>query len=129
VRFGDDFVVGFGRRDDAERFQRELGERLARFALELNATKTRLTEFGRYASERRSKRGLGKPETFGFLGFTHICAKTKTGRFKLKRVTQKKRMRAKLREVKAEDAATHAPARPRSGALAAECPARALRVL
>jgi RNA-directed DNA polymerase len=102
VRFCDDFVVGFERRDDAERFQHELGDRLARFALELNADKTRLIEFGRYASERRSKRGLGKPETFQFLGFTHICAKTKTGRFKLKRVTSKKRMRAKLREVKAE---------------------------
>ena len=102
VRFCDDFVVGFERRDDAERFQRELGERLARFALELNADKTRLIEFGRLAAQDRRRSGLGKPETFQFLGFTHICAKTKTGRFKLKRVTQKKRMRAKLREVKAE---------------------------
>jgi group II intron reverse transcriptase/maturase len=102
VRFCDDFVVGFERRDDAERFQRELSERLARFALELNADKTRLIEFGRYAAPNRAARGLGKPETFQFLGFTHICAKTKAGRFKLKRVTHKKRMRAKLREVKAE---------------------------
>ena len=102
VRFCDDFVVGFERRDDAERFQRELSDRFARFALELNADKTRLIEFGRYAASNRAARGLGKPETFRFLGFTHICAKTKSGRFKLKRVTQKKRMRAKLREVKAE---------------------------
>ena len=102
VRFCDDFVVGFERREDAERFQRDLGERLARFALELNADKTRLIEFGRYAAQDRRKRGVGKPETFQFLGFTHICAKTKTGRFKLRRVTHKKRMRAKLREVKAE---------------------------
>jgi group II intron reverse transcriptase/maturase len=101
VRFCDDFVVGFERHEDAERFQRELGERLARFALELNADKTRLIEFGRFAARNRKARGLGKPETFAFLGFTHICAKTRRGRFKLKRVTQKKRMRAKLREVKA----------------------------
>jgi RNA-directed DNA polymerase len=102
VRFCDDFVVGFERRDDAERFQRELSERLARFALELNAEKTRLIEFGRFAARNRAARGLGKPETFDFLGFTHICGKSARGRFKLKRVTQKKRMRAKLREVKAE---------------------------
>ena len=102
VRFCDDFVVGFERYDDAERFQHDLSERLARFALELNADKTRLIEFGRFASPNRQRRGLGKPETFQFLGFTHICAKTKTGRFKLKRVTAKKRMQAKLRAVKAE---------------------------
>ena len=103
VRFCDDFVVGFERRDDAKRFQRDLGERLARFALELNADKTRLIEFGRFAVRNRAARGIGKPETFDFLGFTHICGKSgRGGRFKLKRVTQKKRMRAKLREVKAE---------------------------
>jgi group II intron reverse transcriptase/maturase len=102
VRFCDDFVVGFQRRDDAERFQRDLGERLARFALELNADKTRLIEFGRFAAQNRRQRGLGKPETLQFLGFTHICSKTRNGRFKLKRVTHKKRMRAKLHAVKAE---------------------------
>jgi RNA-directed DNA polymerase len=102
VRFADDFVVGFQHRDDAERFQRDLRARLAGFALELHPDKTRLIEFGRFASENRRARGVGKPETFDFLGFTHICAKTRTGRFKLKRVTSKKRMRAKLREVKAE---------------------------
>ena len=102
VRFADDFVVGFEHRDDAERFWADLRERLAGFALELNAEKTRLIEFGRFAAERRQRRGLGKPETFKFLGFTHSCAKTRSGRFKLKRVTDSKRMRAKLREVKAE---------------------------
>jgi RNA-directed DNA polymerase len=91
-------VVGFEHRDDAERFWGDLRERLARFDLELNAEKTRLIEFGRFAAANRKARGLGKPETFRFLGFTHICAKArKTGRFKLKRITDSKRMRAKLR--------------------------------
>ena len=102
VRFADDFVVGFEHRDDAERFHEELRDRLAEFFLELNAEKTRLIEFGRFAAERRQKRGLGKPETFSFLGFTHICAKDRKGRFNLKRITDSKRVRAKLREVKTE---------------------------
>ena len=100
VRFADDFIVGFEHRTDAERFQVDLRARLARFALELNAEKTRLIEFGRFAARDRMARGLGRPETFDFLGFTHICARTKRGRFKLKRITISKRMRAKLREVK-----------------------------
>jgi group II intron reverse transcriptase/maturase len=102
VRFADDVVACFQRRDDAERFWADLRERFARFALELNDDKTRLIEFGRFAVERRAARGLGKPETFDFLGLTHICARDRHGRFKLKRVTSKKRMRAKLHEVKAE---------------------------
>ena len=102
VRYADDFVVGFQHRDDAERFRAELTARLARFGLELAAEKTRLIEFGRFAADNRRARGLGKPETFEFLGLTHICAKTRTGRFKLKRITSKKRMRAKLRAVKTE---------------------------
>jgi len=102
VRFADDYVVGFERRDDAERFLADLRRRLAKFSLELAAEKTRLIEFGRFAAERRQKRGLGKPETFQFLGFTHICAKTRTGRFQLKRITDRKRLRAKLHKVKAE---------------------------
>jgi RNA-directed DNA polymerase len=73
--------------------------RFAKFGLELHPDKTRLIEFGRFAAERRSERGLGKPETFDFLGLTHICAKDKDGRFWLKRITVSKRMRAKLREV------------------------------
>lgn len=100
VRFADDFIVGFEHRTDAERFQVDLRARLARFALELNAEKTRLIEFGRFAARDRMERGLGRPETFDFLGFTHICARTRRGRFKLKRITISKRMRAKLREVK-----------------------------
>ncbi len=102
VRFADDYVAGFEHRDDAERFLTDLCERLARFGLELAAEKTRLIEFGRYAAERRASRGLRRPETFDFLGFTHICAKNRSGRFKLKRVTIKKRMRAKLQQVKVE---------------------------
>ena len=84
VRFADDAVVGFEHQDDAERFWADLRDRLAEFGLELNAEKTRLIEFGRFAAERRAARGLGKPETFRFLGFTHVCGKTrKAGRFKL----------------------------------------------
>ncbi len=100
VRFADDLVAGFQHRDDAERFWAELRDRFASFGLELNDDKTRLIEFGRFAAQNRAARGLGKPETFEFLGLTHICAKTRNGRFKLKRVTSKKRMRAKLRAVK-----------------------------
>ena len=103
VRFADDFVVGFEHREDAERFWSELRDRLAKFGLELNAEKTRLIEFGRHAARDRKARGLGKPETFRFLGFTHICGKTrKSGRFKLKRITDSKRVRAKLLAVKRE---------------------------
>jgi RNA-directed DNA polymerase len=102
VRFADDAVVGFEHRDDAQRFWADLRDRLAKFGLALNDEKTRLIEFGRFAAERRAARGLGKPETFQFLGFTHICAKTKTGRFQLKRITDSKRLAAKLRSVKAE---------------------------
>ena len=97
VRFADDYIVGFEHREDAERFLADLRERFAKFALELHPEKTRLIEFGRHAALDRRRRGDGRPETFEFLGFTHICATTrKSGRFKLKRVTSKKRMRAKL---------------------------------
>jgi RNA-directed DNA polymerase len=103
VRWADDFIVGFEHRGDAERFLDELRGRLAEFRLELHPDKTRLIEFGRYAAENRSARGAGKPETFDFLGFTHICAKSKqTRRFWLKRITIKKRMRAKLRALNIE---------------------------
>jgi RNA-directed DNA polymerase len=100
VRFADDFIVGFEHEEDARRFLVELRERLATFGLALHPDKTRLIEFGRHAAHRRAGRGLGKPETFDFLGFTHICGKSKTGRFWVKRVTIAKRMRAKLREIK-----------------------------
>jgi len=102
VRFADDYIVGFEHREDAERFLRELRERLAKFALELHPEKTRLIEFGWSAAQNRHQRGVGRPETFAFLGFTHICAKTKRGRFKLKRITIPARMRAKLHEVNDE---------------------------
>jgi RNA-directed DNA polymerase len=102
TRFADDFVVGFQHLGDAQRFLRDLRERFAKFNLELHPDKTRLIEFGRFAASNRKKRGLPKPETFDFLGFTHICGKTKDGRFWLRRVTIKKRMRAKLKQVKAE---------------------------
>jgi RNA-directed DNA polymerase len=74
-------IMGFQFRDDADRFLRALRERFAKFALELHPDKTRLLEFGRYAAEHRQQRGLGKPETFNFLGFTHICGKQRSGRF------------------------------------------------
>ncbi|HKW91280.1 MAG TPA: group II intron reverse transcriptase/maturase [Methylomirabilota bacterium] len=102
VRFADDYIAGFEHRQDAERFQADLRERLARFSLELKAEKTRLVQFGRYAAQQRAARGLGRPETFDFLGFTHICAKTRGGVFQVKRITISKRMRTKLREVKEE---------------------------
>lgn len=101
VRYADDFVVGFQHRLDAEQFYRELQDRFRKFNLELQANKTRLIEFGRYAAERRRRRGEGKPETFDFLGFTHICSTTKkTGRFLVYRRPMAKRMRAKLKEIK-----------------------------
>ena len=101
-RFADDFVVGFQHLSDARRFLDELRARFAKFNLELHPDKTRLIQFGRFAARNRKERGLPKPETFDFLGFTHICGKTKDGRFWLRRVTIKKRMRAKLKQVKTE---------------------------
>jgi hypothetical protein len=100
VRWADDFVVGFEHQGDAKQFLRDLRERFAQFSLELHADKTRLIQFGRFAAQNRAERGLGKPETFDFLGFTHICGKGRSGQFWLKRTTIKKRMRAKLAEVK-----------------------------
>jgi RNA-directed DNA polymerase len=100
VRFADDFVAGFEHQADAQQFLSDLRERLAKFSLELHPDKTRLIEFGRNAARARKARGVGKPETFDFLGFTHFCGKTKNGRFWLKRKTISKRMRAKLAEVK-----------------------------
>jgi RNA-directed DNA polymerase len=103
VRYADDAVLGFEHRAEAERFLRELRERLAKFGLELHPEKTRLIEFGRYANTNRERRGEGKPETFDFLGFTHWCGKgRKTGYFMVRRKTVKKRMRAKLEAIKAE---------------------------
>ena len=103
VRFADDTVVGFQYESDAMQFQKELKDRLLKFGLELHPEKTRLIEFGRFAAERRKKRKEGKPETFTFLGFTHICSKTREkGRFTIWRHTIKKKMRAKMKEIKEE---------------------------
>ncbi len=99
VRYADDTVVGFEHRADAERFLAELRVRLAEFALELHPEKTRLIEFGRRAAHDRTARGDGKPETFDFLGFTHICTRTKRGGFMLSRHTRRDRKRAKLLEI------------------------------
>lgn len=103
VRYADDVVLGFELKEEAERFLRELRERLAKFGLEVHPEKTRLIEFGRYAAQNREGRGQGKPETFDFLGFTHMCGMTrKTGYFVVRRKTVKKRMRAKLQALKEE---------------------------
>lgn len=102
VRYADDFIVGFQYKSDAEEFQGELRKRLERFNLTLNEAKTRLIEFGRFADENRRKRGAGKPETFNFLGFTHICGKTHKGKFCILRRTMAKKKRAKLAELATE---------------------------
>jgi RNA-directed DNA polymerase len=101
VRYADDFIIGFQHESDARRFLDEMRTRLGEFALSLHPEKTRLIEFGRFAAERRRRLGLGKPETFTFLGFTFICGKTRAGKFQIKRKTRADRMRAKLREIKA----------------------------
>ena len=103
VRYADDFIVGFQYRAEAEAFLAALRERFAKFGLELHPDKTRLIEFGPWAAQKRLKRGQGKPETFNFLGFTHICAtKRSNGYFTVLRQTMRKRLTAKLAEVKAE---------------------------
>jgi len=103
VRYADDFVIGFQYRKQAEQFLQALQERMSQFGLELHQEKTRLIEFGRFAAANRESRGKGKPETFDFLGFTHICAKTrKTSKFTVRRKTIAKRLRAKAKEVRKE---------------------------
>jgi group II intron reverse transcriptase/maturase len=99
VRFVDDFIVGFQYEWEARRFWNELRERLAAYGLELHPDKTRLLEFGRHAAANRKRNGRGKPETFDFLGFTHVCGKTRKGRFVVLRLTMRKRLRAKLKEI------------------------------
>lgn len=102
VRYADDIVAGFEHEADAQRFLADLRERMARFCLTLHPEKTRLIEFGRYAAERRARRGLSKPESFNFLGFTHLCGRSRTGYFLLKRITRRDRMRTRLRALKDE---------------------------
>jgi RNA-directed DNA polymerase len=102
VRYADDTVMGFEHRTDAARFLADLEKRVAEHALALHPDKTRLIEFGRFAAANRKAHGLGKPETFDFLGFTHICGRTRTGRFQVRRRSRRDRMRAKLQAVKEE---------------------------
>ena len=102
VRYADDIVVGFEHEADARCFWDEMRARLEAFSLTLHPEKTRLIEFGRHAAAKRRQRGLGKPETFNFLGFTFICGKSHRGNFLLKRKTRRDRMRAKLAEIKEE---------------------------
>jgi len=102
VRYADDIVVGFEHEADARRFWDAMRTRLEQFSLELHGDKTRLLEFGRFAAARRTQRGLGKPETFTFLGFIFICGKTRRGAFQLLRKTRGDRMMARLKEIKAQ---------------------------
>jgi len=102
VRFADDSVLGFQYKSDAERFLADMRERLQKFSLSLHPDKTRLIEFGRFAASNRERQGLGKPETFTFLGFTFICGKARDGRFFIQRSTRRDRMRATLKRVKDE---------------------------
>lgn len=103
VRYADDFIVGFQHKEEAERFIKDLRERFAKFGLELHSEKTRLIEFGPWAAENRRRKGQGKPQTFQFLGFTHICGRKRSnGYFTVYRQSMRKRLQAKLAEVKAE---------------------------
>jgi group II intron reverse transcriptase/maturase len=100
VRYADDIVVGFEHETDARRFWDDMRQRFEEFALSLHPDKTRLIEFGRFAATGRAKRGLGKPETFNFLGFTHICGKSRRGNFLLHRRSRRDRVRGKLQDIK-----------------------------
>ena len=130
VRFADDFAMT-GSRTTRMRagIVHDLRKRFAKFGLELHPGKTRLIEFGRFAAENRKKRGAGKPETFDFLGFTHICATRRDGRFWVRRITVSKRVRAKLAEVKDQlRRRQHQPV-PEQGRWLGKRGARALRLL
>src|ERR1700736_4420746 len=102
VRYADDLIVGFEQETDARRFWDAMRDRLQEFSLSLHPEKTRLIEFGRHAATKRAQRGLGKPETFNFLGFTFICGTSRRGKFLIKRKTRRDRMTAKLKEIKEE---------------------------
>jgi len=102
VRFADDFVVGFQRAETAREYWQQLSERLAKFGLELNAEKTRLIEFGRYAARDRKRRGQKRPDTFAFLGFRHICGRDRKGRFQVRRKTLGKKLRKSLKKLRRE---------------------------
>ena len=112
VRYADDTVIGFEHEADARRFWDAMRERLREFSLSLHPDKTRLIEFGRFAAQNREKRGLGKPETFKFLGFVLICGKSRRGDFQIRRKSRRDRMRAKLQEIKGGVATANAQANP-----------------
>ena len=100
VRYADDAVIGFQHQHEAEKFLKELREQLRQYGLELNEDKTRLIRFGRFAGQNRDERGEGKPESFTFLGFQHICAENSLERFEVRRITDGERRRKKLQEIK-----------------------------
>ncbi len=102
VRYADDFVLGFQHREEAEQYRRELAVRLSQFGLQLHPEKTRLIEFGRWASKNRRRRGQTRPDTFTFLGFRHICAQGRKGGFTIRRKTEGKRLRRKLKQIRAQ---------------------------
>ncbi len=102
VRYADDIIVGFQNKSDANMFRYDLQQRLQRFELELHPEKTRLVQFGKFAADRRKRAGQGKPETFDFLGFTHICGRSRRGKFLMHRRTMKKRMRSKLQTIRSD---------------------------
>ena len=129
VRFADDFVVGFEHREDAERFWADLRDRLAQFGLELNAEKTRLIEFGRLPPGIERRGASADLKRSGFSASRTSCAKTKKGRFKLKRITDSKRMQAKLRALKDELMRRRHQPDTRAGPLARQRPARARQLL
>jgi hypothetical protein len=129
VRYADDFVMGFEKADDARRMMRDLKERLARFGLQLHEEKTRLIEFGRFASSTRKARGDQRPETFAFLGFTHYCGWTRDGRFLLKHKYAEHPPDAQAYGDPAGGAATHASALGSSAPLVRQRAARPLRLL
>ena len=129
VRFADDYVAGFEHREDAERFLADLRGRFAEFGLELHPEKTRLIEFGRFAAERRERRGLRKPETFTFLGFTHICATNRSGAVQAEAGHEQEEDAREAQIGQDRDAQTDASPDPRTGTLARQRPARALQLL
>lgn len=100
IRYADDFICGFQYKEEAEKFYKALKERLAKFKLELAEDKTKIIEFGRFAASNRAERGQGKPETFDFLGFTHYCSTSKSGKFRVKRRTSRKKFWTKVKSVK-----------------------------
>ena len=129
IRFADDFIVGFEHRHDAERFRDELGGRFARFGLELHPGKTRLIEFGRRAARDRAARGEGKPETFTFLGFTHICATSKTRAVLDPAENRLETGTGQACRGESRDQAAPVPAHPRTGTMAGRRGTRASGLL